>query len=86
MSAVQRIVFVPYVWQQRGRKKVLETGSPTQCKNEADGLRRIEKVKAGAMSIAGARVVKMFVDENAGDYGEPEFIAEAGSVPPLSED
>ncbi|MFT8591264.1 MAG: hypothetical protein ABF746_08600 [Acetobacter orientalis] len=81
MVAVSRIVFVPYVLRQRGKKKVLEAGTPIQCRTEADALRWIDKVQTGTLSAVGGQAVKMTVDEDAGEYGEPEYLASAGNVP-----
>ncbi|KAA8387065.1 hypothetical protein FOH24_07155 [Acetobacter tropicalis] len=85
MGMVTRIVFLPYVWRLKGKKKVLEPGSPILCRSENDALRWVEKVRAGSLSVAGGRSVKMEVDEEAGDYGEPEILGFAGNVPEISE-
>ncbi|MGV4878542.1 hypothetical protein [Acetobacter indonesiensis] len=86
MGAVSRIVFLPYVWRMRGKKKVLEPGVAVECRTEADALRWIEKIESGLLSVAGGQAVKMTVDEDAGDYSEPEYLASAGTVPaPIDE-
>lgn len=81
MSLSEHIVFQPFVW--RGTK--LEGGSAILCRNLEDAHRRIEKVRAGVLSVAGALVVRMQVDEEAGDYGEAEFLERIGSVPEIDE-
>ncbi|GBR48817.1 hypothetical protein CSR02_13990 [Acetobacter pomorum] len=77
MSLSERIVFQPFVW--RGTR--LEAGTAVLCRNSQDAHRRIDKVRAGILSVAGALVVRMEVDEEAGDYGEPEYLERIGCVP-----
>jgi hypothetical protein len=43
-------------------------------------LRRAEKAMASA-SVVGAHVVRIMADEEAGDYGDPEYLASLGTVP-----
>ncbi|OUI96317.1 hypothetical protein HK17_11880 [Acetobacter indonesiensis] len=86
MNATQRIVFMPYVWRLRGKNKALEPGSPIMCQSEGEALRWIEKIENKSLSVAGGQVVRMLVDEAAGEYGEPEFLASAGTVPSIQED
>lgn len=85
MGASQRIVFMPYVWRVRGKKRVLEPGIPVICRTEAEALRWIEKIENKSLSAAGGQAVKMLVDEEVEDYGEPEFLAYAGTVPSVQE-
>ena len=44
------------------------------------GSGRAEKAMAAQAAI-GAHVVRMMVDDDAGDYGEPEFLVTLGRVP-----
>ncbi|MCP1197006.1 hypothetical protein NKW84_14215 [Acetobacter senegalensis] len=85
MGATQRIVFMPYVWRLKGKKRVLEPGIPVICRTETEALRWVEKIDNKSLSAAGGQAVKMLVDEEAGDYGEPELLASAGTVPPIQE-
>lgn len=85
MAMTERIVFMPYVWRLRGKKKVLEPGTPVLCRSESDALRWVEKLETGALTAAGGQAVKMLVDEMAGDYGEPTLLASAGTVPALAD-
>ena len=68
-----RIIYQPY-------GKGLKPGTPIVCRDSAEGERRAEKAMA-AGSILGAHVVRMVVDEDVGDYGEPEYLFSLGAVP-----
>ena len=78
MAAKERIVYQPYT---RGAKGRLAAGAGIACRTPEEGARRAEKAMA-AGSVIGAHVVRIMADEEAGDYGEPEFIATYGEVPP----
>lgn len=81
MATEERIIFQPYTWKKGGRRPKLEPGSPVVCRDGEDGLRRLEKVRSGQLSVDGAQVVKMSVDVETGDYGEPEYLGSVGDVP-----
>ncbi|MBB2164616.1 hypothetical protein HLH26_08680 [Gluconacetobacter sp. 1b LMG 1731] len=85
-SVETKILFQPYRWksQKRGPDR-LEAAPAIECKIIGDGLRRIEKIRAGGTGFAGAQLVRISVDIEAGDYGEPEFLDEAGHVPARDE-
>ena len=68
-----RIIYQPY-------GKGMKPGTPVVCRDPAEGERRAEKALAGG-SILGAHVVRLVVDEDAGDYGEPEYLFSLGAVP-----
>lgn len=77
MAAKESIIFQPY---KRGKRGVLVAGTPVACRNPEEGVRRAEKaMEAG--SAVGAHVVRVVNDEEAGDYGDPEFLAALGAVP-----
>jgi hypothetical protein len=73
MAATTRIIYQPY-------GKGLRPGTPVVCRDAAEGERRAEKAMAGG-SILGAHVVRVSVDEEAGDYAEPEYLFRVGNVP-----
>ncbi len=77
MPSTERIVFVPYT---RGKRGALKPGVPVACRDAAEGERRAEKAIASGSAIGG-HVVKMVADEEAGDYGEPVYLATFGTVP-----
>ena len=77
MSATERIIFQPYV---TGRGNSLLHGQAVLCRNPDEARRRAEKALAGGR-IAGAHIVRVLEDAAAGDYGEPEYLAEFGRVP-----
>lgn len=81
MPATERIIFQPYVWKKAGKRTTLEHGTPVACRGVEDALRRIEKVRDGLLSVAGAQAVRVAVDEEARDYGEPEVSGSVGNVP-----
>lgn len=51
---------------------------PALGRDAEDVLRRIEKVRDGLLSVSGAQAVRLTVDEEAGDYGEPEVLGSVG--------
>ena len=77
MASTTRIVFQPYVAGARG---TLKAGVPVACRSAEEGVRRAERAMAGG-SILGAQVVRMTHDDDAGEFGEPEFLGEFGQVP-----
>lgn len=77
MAATIRIIFQPYT---KGKRGGVASGQPVMCRNEDEARRRAEKVLAGGQAIGG-HIVRVVVDEDAGDYGEPEFVAVLGTVP-----
>lgn len=86
MSITERIIFQPYRGgsPKRGRTQ-LEPVTPIVCRSVEEGMRRADKVAAGGTSIDGALLVRMLVDEEAGDYGEPEILKSVGDVPEIEE-
>lgn len=81
MALEERIIFQPYTWKKGGRRPVLEPGTPIACRDAEEGLRRLEKVRSGQISVDGAQVVRLAVDDEAGDYDEPEYLGSVGDVP-----
>lgn len=77
MAVAERIVFQPFVRQEA----TLRAGAPIVCPNVEDARRRVEKIRAGILHVAGAVVVRMEVDEDIGDYGEPEYLERIGETP-----
>jgi len=77
MPATAQIIYQPYVAGARG---ALKPGAPIVCRTPEEGVRRAEKALANG-SIAGARVVRVFHDGVADEFGDPEHIGEFGQVP-----
>ncbi|MFT8836135.1 MAG: hypothetical protein ABF883_12385 [Acetobacter sp.] len=77
MAVAERIVFQPFLCQGG----VLGAGVPIVCPNVEDARRRVDKIRAGILHVAGAVVVRMDVDEDIGDYGEPEYLERIGDTP-----
>lgn len=82
MSETQHIVFQPYLWENH----TLQPGTAIACRTVEDGQRRMDKARAGLLSLDGAVLVRMAVDEELGDYGEPEYLATMGDIPGMEDD
>ena len=80
MAAKERIVFQPYI---RGARGAVKPGTPVSCRTTEEALQRAEKAIASA-SVVGAHVVRVIADEEAGDYGDPEYLASLGTVPDVN--
>jgi len=77
MSATGQIIYQPYLAGARG---ALKPGTPITCRTQEEGMLRAEKALAGG-SIVGARVVRVWHDTEADEFGDPEFLGELGRVP-----
>lgn len=77
MAVSERIIFQPY---SAGKRGGLTPGKGVPCRNREEAVRRAEKALAGGQVI-GAHVVRFMADEEAGDYGDPEYLAALGAVP-----
>lgn len=77
MAVSERILFQPY---NTGKRGALTPGPAVPCRTPEEGMRRAEKAVAGGQ-VVGAHVVRVVADEEAGDYGEPEYLAAYGTVP-----
>jgi hypothetical protein len=77
MASTTQIIYQPYVAGPRGS---LKAGIPIACKSPDEGMRRAERAMAGG-SILGAQVVRMTHDDDAGEFGDPEFLGQVGLVP-----
>lgn len=82
MPLHEHIIFQPYEMRKSGKGPArLSPASPILCRTLNEAMRRLEKVKTQELRFAGAHVVRSLVDEEAGDYGEPEILGAAGEVP-----
>ena len=77
MASTTQVIYQPYVAGARGS---LKAAPAMACRNAEEGLRRAERAFAGG-SILGAQVVRMTHDDDAGEFGEPEFLGTVGRVP-----
>jgi len=77
MPATAQIIYQPYVTGARG---TLRPGTPIVCRTAEEGVRRAEKALAGG-SIVGARIVRVIHDDDADEFGAPEYLGELGRVP-----
>ncbi len=78
MAMKERIIFQPYL-PGRGARVVL--GQAVVCRTPEDAHRRAEKAMAGGR-IVGAHIIRVRDDESSGEYGEPDYLAAVGKVPP----
>jgi tryptophan synthase alpha subunit len=77
MPAAAQIIYQPYVTGARG---ALKPGIAVVCRTAEEGVRRAEKALAGG-SIVGARIVRVLHDNDADEFGLPEYLSELGQVP-----
>lgn len=77
MASTTRIIYQPYVAGPRGS---LKAAPAIACRSAEDGLRRAERALDSG-SILGAQVVRMTHDDDAGEFGDPEFLGTVGRVP-----
>jgi hypothetical protein len=77
MASTTQIIYQPYVAGPRGS---LKAGLPIACKSADEGLRRAERALQSG-SILGAQVVRMTHDDDASEFGDPEFLGQVGQVP-----
>jgi len=77
MPATPQIIYQPYAAGKRG---ALRPGTPIVCRTPEEGLLRAEKGIASG-SIVGARIVRVWHDAEADEFGEPEYISQIGQVP-----
>jgi len=77
LALSERIIFQPY---SRGRRGDVVAGGAVVCRTPEEAQRRADKALTGGSAI-GAHIVRMVVDTELGDYGEPEYLAVMGIVP-----
>lgn len=77
MASTTHIIYQPYVAGPRG---TLKPGPAISCRTAEEGLRRAERAMNGG-SILGAQVVRMTHDDDAGEFGDPQFMGTVGRVP-----
>lgn len=77
MASSERIIFQPYLTGKRG---AVTPGPAVACRTREEAARRAEKAMA-AGSVIGGHVVRFMADEEAGDYGDPEYLLAVGTTP-----
>lgn len=77
MTSTIRIIYQPYVAGPRGS---LKAGTAIACRSPEEGLRRAERALENG-SILGAQIVRVTHDDDAGEFGDPEFLGKVGRVP-----
>ena len=77
MASTTQVIYQPYVAGPRGS---LKAGTAVACRSADEALRRAERAFQGG-SILGAQVVRVTHDDDAGEFGEPEFLGTIGRVP-----
>ncbi len=77
MPSTTQVIYQPFIAGARG---ALKAGIPIACRSADEGLRRAERAMAGG-SVLGAQVVRVTHDDDAGEFGEPEYLGTFGRVP-----
>ncbi len=77
MSMTTRIIYQPY---HHAGHASLRAGTPVACRTAEEGLRRAERAFSAGL-VAGADVVLVRHDEDADEFGDPEFIGRLGNTP-----
>jgi len=77
MPTQTHIVVQPYISGKRG---ALAPATPIPVRTADAGRARAGRMMAAGRFV-GVAVVQTEVDEDAGDYGEPVFLARLGQVP-----
>lgn len=83
MSTKVRYICQSYNWKKNRRGKSLpelEVVKMIEAKSRPEATRRAEKIHEIG-NVAGVDAYMVEVDEEAGDYGEPEFFTRLGEVP-----
>jgi len=81
-----KIILQPYLWRvSKDGEAMLEAAPATACRDPAHGLQLLDRIGAGGTMFAGAHLVCVTADPEAGDYSEPEFLGEIGDVPAMNE-
>ena len=77
MPSTTQVIYQPYIAGARG---TLKAGVAISCRSPEEGIRRAERAMSMG-SILGAQVVRMTHDDDAGEFGEPEYLGRFGRVP-----
>lgn len=82
MSTKIHYICQTYDWKKsRGKApSVLEVVKTIVARSQSDATKRAEKIHAIG-NVAGVDAYQVEVDEEAGEYGEPEFFIRLGEVP-----
>lgn len=82
MAAKMHYICQSYGWKKsRGKTPpVLEVVKTIEARSQSDATKRAEKIHEIG-NYAGVDAYMVEVDEEAGDYGEPEFFTRLGEVP-----
>ena len=79
MAQITKYICQPYLVR---KKNILNHGAAIVCINEQSARVRAERLIENQRA-AGVDVIKLTADPDAGDYGEPEYLARLGRVPAL---
>jgi hypothetical protein len=83
MAEETRYIVQTYGWtQKKGRSPAkLVITETKEVPSEADALRRAQRIHDKSTDHVGVDAYRITVDDEAGEYGEPEFFARLGDVP-----
>jgi hypothetical protein len=77
MPMTTQIIYQPY---HLASHAALRAGTPVACRTPEEGMRRAERALSAGL-VAGADVVRVHHDEDADEFGDPEFIGRLGQTP-----
>jgi hypothetical protein len=86
MSNNSKFICQIYDWktQANASQPVLTKTQMFECRDSRDAENRANKIHDGKQ-YAGIDVFKVSIDENMGEYREPEYIDRLGDVPELED-
>jgi hypothetical protein len=84
MSNNSKFICQVYEWKNLtdAKQPILTKTQMFECRDARDAENRAIKIHNGKQ-YAGVDVFKVRIDEDLGEYDEPEFIARLGDVPNL---
>lgn len=85
MAEETRYIIQTYGWQAakgRAPAKLVITDTK-EVPSEADAIRRAERIHQQSTEHVGVDAYRLTVDDDAGEYSEPEFFVRLGDVPDL---
>jgi hypothetical protein len=86
MSQYPKFICHVYEWKTQANlaRPILTKTQIFECRDARDAENRANKIHDGKQ-YAGIDAFKVRIDEDLGDYGEPEFIVRLGDVPELND-
>ena len=85
MAEETRYIIQTYGWQDAkgGAPAKLVITDTKEVPSEADAIRKAERIHQFSTELVGVDAYRLTVDDEAGEYSEPEFFVRLGEVPDL---